>query len=99
MKGEQLMKMDESYCLAGPAYVAKIKKEQKKRLKPCPFCGHELTEEPFFLVFCRVPIGHRAMRAEGYAAFCPKCGAVGKGAAYVDEAVNLWNRRPSDRTD
>ena len=69
------------------------------KLKPCPFCGPELTEEPFFLAFCRVPIGHGAMRAEGYAVFCPKCGAVGKGAAYVDEAVENWNRRPGGRSD
>lgn len=50
-------------------------------LLPCPFCGGDAVERPFFR-------GMSIIR-------CRKCRADGKAGNTLDEAVAAWNRRTS----
>lgn len=77
-----------------------------KELKPCPFCGTNLSEFPEVMTippvrseeYLLAKLKHKKIIGSdvGYAVKCCKCGATGKRGISRDEASKNWNMRAKD---
>ena len=77
-------------------------------LKPCPFCGTELTTQYFPQVMTVRPVhseeyfiaklnkGHFLGSDNYYNVVCIKCGATGARGVTKKVAIEAWNRRAND---
>lgn len=77
-----------------------------EELKPCPFCGCDLSKFPQVMTVKPVRteeyliaklenkkiIGSDA----GYNVFCVQCGCLGARGMSKEEAIESWNRRSND---
>lgn len=63
------------------------KMTDRKKLKPCPFCGGEA------FVFSRQPLFGKEYI---YAAICLECCASSKRVRTPGEAIEAWERRADD---
>ena len=69
------------------------------KLKPCPFCGGEAKMETFISrILCK---DYCAVRV-----YCPGCETtsgehrdIDYDGAFIQNAINAWNRRCDDATD
>lgn len=72
-------------------------------LKPCPFCGEELSEFPVVMTvqpvrteeYLIAKMEHEKIIGSdaGYNVFCVQCGALGARGMSKIEAIEKWNRR------
>lgn len=77
----------------------------ENKLKPCPFCGCDLTQFPLFMV-----VHHATSDAyvkwlietkqiigsdDSFVVNCIKCGAVSPRGISKESAIEEWNRRCS----
>lgn len=79
------------------------------RLKPCPFCGRDLSKFPEVMTVLPVhseeylisEMQHEKIIGsdKGYAVNCIKCGAVGARGMTKEEAVKKWNTRAVKMTN
>ena len=77
-----------------------------QKLKPCPFCGCDMTEFPEFMAippvhteeYLLAKFEHKKIIGSdaGYAVECCKCGAVGRRGMSRKEAAENWNMRADD---
>lgn len=77
------------------------------RLKPCPFCGRDLSKFPEVMTVLPVhseeyliaEMQHKKIIGsdKGYAVNCIKCGAVGARGVTKEEAVKKWNERADEK--
>jgi len=72
------------------------------KLKPCPFCGCELSEFPEVMIVHRdytddyIDWKHSKgdfVGSNDYRVHCENCGARGRSATTKEKAVEAWNRR------
>ncbi len=76
-------------------------------LKPCPFCGTDLSDYPLIMVLkpvyseeyliAKLNKGHFLGGDNGYEVRCIKCGASGGRDTIPEVAVQKWNRRDKKR--
>lgn len=75
-------------------------------LKPCPFCGTDMTEYPEVMSippvrtdeYLLAKLEHKQIIGSdaGYAVKCCKCGSTGKKGMSREEATEYWNMRADD---
>ena len=74
-----------------------------KKLLPCPFCGADLSDMPFFMVIPPVRSARYLLAKlykkdflgsdNGYVVTCITCGSQGARGMTRQEATDKWNRR------
>lgn len=79
------------------------KEKTKKSIKPCPFCGEELSEFPDVMIvkpvhseeYLKAKLEHgRFLGSDKYfAVHCVNCGAIGQRELDKETAIKLWNAR------
>lgn len=69
------------------AYEAQKQEEQKKILKPCPFCGS--TDVHSY-------ISNDAIFIDGYKVGCYECGCETDDFPKEEQAIEAWNKRAGD---
>lgn len=75
----------------------------KMDLKPCPFCGTDLSEYPEVMTvkpvrsdeYLLAKLEHKKIIGSdaGYNVFCVKCGCLGARGRSKEESIVKWNRR------
>lgn len=75
-------------------------------LKPCPFCGTDLSEFPQVMTVKPVRTDEYLLEKlkrnqiigsdAGYNVFCVQCGCLGARGMDRKEAIEKWNRRATD---
>jgi hypothetical protein len=75
-------------------------------LKPCPFCGKDLSNIPTVMAVQRKypktyldylrSIGQFLGSDKDYCVRCIRCGAEGATKNTADRAIEAWNRRSDD---
>lgn len=75
-------------------------------VKPCPFCGTDLSNFPIIMTVQRVHSDeyliaklerkHIIGSDADYAVHCIQCGAVGQRGRTRELAIRYWNRRAND---
>lgn len=75
-------------------------------LKPCPFCGTNLSVFPQVMTvrpvrseeYLLAKLEHKLIIGSdaGYNVFCVKCGVLGARGMTKEEAIEKWNRRAKD---
>ena len=80
----------------------------KKELKPCPFCGMDLSSENFPQVMTVRPVhseeyliaklnkGHFLGSDNYYNVQCIQCGATGERGLTKEDAIDNWNQRADE---
>lgn len=73
------------------------------KLKPCPFCGTDLSEFPQVMTvkpvrteeYLLAKLEHKKIIGSdaGYNVFCVQCGTLGARGMTKEEAINKWNKR------
>lgn len=73
------------------------------KIKPCPFCGTDLSEYPKVMTvqpvrsdeYLLAKLEHKKIIGSdaGYNVFCVQCGCLGARGMSQEEAVTKWNKR------